>query len=113
MKQIELYTFKAEPNLLVRIAGRKEKGFRFDEKGMLEIVDDGQHRFIERIKRKFEYTCEKFDLIKPHKAYTKTALNGVVKEFNELQAKLKKEKKEAEKLENKGEKSPDTSKGGE
>lgn len=106
MKQIELYIFKATPNLLVKIAGRKDKGYRFDANGILEMVDDGHNQYIPRLKRKFEYTCEKFDLLKPHKAYTKTALNGLIKEFNKTQVKIKKEKKE-------GEKSPNTSKGGE
>ena len=82
MKQIELYIFKAESNLLVRIAGRKERGFRFDENGILEMVDDGHNQYIERLKRKFEYTCEKYNLVKPAKRVVKKPSNTSKKKVN-------------------------------
>lgn len=64
MKTVNVITFKGTPGMLVNIAGQNESLFRFDETGVHELIDDGSNPYVEKLKRRFEYTETKYRLTK-------------------------------------------------
>lgn len=74
MKKLTIYTFKGEPNLLIRSAGDSKVSFRFNKKGLLEVMDGNP--YIPRLKKRFKFTVKEYNLtaVKP-KAKPKKAVN--------------------------------------
>lgn len=60
MKKLTIYTFEGAPNLLVRSATNTKVSFRFNDKGLLELIEGNP--YIEKFKRRFESTKKTYEL---------------------------------------------------
>ncbi len=62
--KVKVIRFKGEPNQMVNVAGTKHS-FRFDDEGCITIFDDGNTPYIDRLKKKFKFTKQEYNLTKP------------------------------------------------